>query len=123
MESIRPFHLAFPVTDIPKTRKWYQDILGCTIGRECERWIGGHPILNAGGNMIALPGVWNGRPTRTPMSRYPSEIIIKDLGNNDAVFSGRGIEPAWRAAEEIVRILRGAQVQDIAPDIMSSSTA
>jgi len=49
MESIRPFHLAFPVTDIPKTHKWYQEILGCTIGRASDRWIDfnlfGHQIV------------------------------------------------------------------------------
>ena len=49
MSSIRPFHLAFPVTDIQKTRKWYQDILGCKIGRESDTWIDfdlfGHQVV------------------------------------------------------------------------------
>lgn len=34
-----PFHLAFPVTDIEATRRFYVDILGCRVGREAERWI------------------------------------------------------------------------------------
>lgn len=34
-----PFHLAFPVTDIESTRRFYGEILGCAIGREAERWI------------------------------------------------------------------------------------
>ena len=33
------FHLAFPVYDIEKTRSFYVDILGCTVGREDKRWI------------------------------------------------------------------------------------
>lgn len=33
------FHLAFPVTDIEATRRFYVDILGCGVGREAERWI------------------------------------------------------------------------------------
>lgn len=33
------FHLAFPVFDIEKTRKFYTEILGCSVGREAERWI------------------------------------------------------------------------------------
>lgn len=33
------FHLAFPVLDIEKTRKFYVDVLGCTVGREDKRWI------------------------------------------------------------------------------------
>ena len=38
-KSIRPFHLAFPVLDIGKTKKWYTEILGCSVGRESEKWI------------------------------------------------------------------------------------
>ena len=34
-----PFHLAFPVTDLPATRRFYVDLLGCAVGRESERWI------------------------------------------------------------------------------------
>src|SRR4028119_1123221 len=37
--SIRPFHLAFPVTDLAVTRHFYETILGCTIGRTSETWI------------------------------------------------------------------------------------
>jgi len=33
------FHLAFPVHDIEATRKFYVDVLGCTIGRVGKRWI------------------------------------------------------------------------------------
>lgn len=33
------FHLAFPVTNIESTRRFYGDVLGCGIGREAERWI------------------------------------------------------------------------------------
>lgn len=37
---MRPrFHLAFPVTDIEATRRFFVDVLGCTLGREAERWI------------------------------------------------------------------------------------
>ncbi len=38
-QAIPPFHLAFPVTDLEATRAFYQDLLGCTIGRTSERWI------------------------------------------------------------------------------------
>ena len=37
--SLRPFHLAFPVSNIKETKKWYTKILGCSVGREAERWI------------------------------------------------------------------------------------
>ena len=38
-KTLRPFHLAFPIIDIEKTKKWYINILGCTIGRESEQWV------------------------------------------------------------------------------------
>ena len=34
-----PFHLAFPVTDLEQTRKFYVDVLGCTIGRHSDQWV------------------------------------------------------------------------------------
>jgi len=33
------FHLAFPVTDLEASRVFYTDILGCSTGRESDRWI------------------------------------------------------------------------------------
>jgi extradiol dioxygenase family protein len=38
-EPIRPFHIAFPVSDLEATRAFYRDALGCGVGREAERWI------------------------------------------------------------------------------------
>jgi extradiol dioxygenase family protein len=38
--STRPaFHLAFPVTDIEATRRFYGGLLGCPEGRSAARWI------------------------------------------------------------------------------------
>lgn len=34
-----PFHLAFPVNDLPATRSFYHELLGCPIGRQSDRWI------------------------------------------------------------------------------------
>ena len=39
MTSIRPFHVAFPVSDLQETRKFYENILNCKIGRTDEKWI------------------------------------------------------------------------------------
>lgn len=36
---MQPFHLAFPVSDIEKTRLFYRDLLGAKEGRSAERWI------------------------------------------------------------------------------------
>ena len=34
-----PFHLAFPVIDLPQTESFYKDLIGCKIGRTSDRWI------------------------------------------------------------------------------------
>jgi len=39
MKNRARFHLAFPVTDLEKTRLFYGNILGCTLGRESAHWI------------------------------------------------------------------------------------
>lgn len=44
-----PFHLAFPVKDIAKTRAFFEDLLGCEVGRSAERWID----FNFWGNQIS----------------------------------------------------------------------
>ena len=46
---MRPFHLAFPVTDLDQTERFYVDMLGCAIGRRTEHTINfnfhGHQIV------------------------------------------------------------------------------
>jgi extradiol dioxygenase family protein len=39
MTASPPFHLAFPVRDVPSTRAFYAGVLGCPVGRSAERWI------------------------------------------------------------------------------------
>lgn len=34
-----PFHLAFPVKDLSETKAFYGGLLGCTLGREAEKWV------------------------------------------------------------------------------------
>lgn len=33
------FHLAFPIKDLNKTKKFYVDVLGCSIGRNTATWM------------------------------------------------------------------------------------
>ena len=47
--SLRPFHIAFPVTDIAKARAFYGGILRCPEGRSDTDWVDfdlyGHQIV------------------------------------------------------------------------------
>ena len=46
---MRPFHLAFPVTDLNATRSFYVDVLQCSVGRSSDKWIDfdmfGHQVV------------------------------------------------------------------------------
>lgn len=39
MSSLRPFHLAIPVTDLEATRRFYRDVMGFEEGRSSDRWV------------------------------------------------------------------------------------
>lgn len=47
--AIAPFHLAFPVSDLARTRAFYGGLLGCPEGRSSDEWIDfdlfGHQIV------------------------------------------------------------------------------
>jgi extradiol dioxygenase family protein len=34
-----PFHLAFPIRDLEETRRFYCDLIGCSLGRTSDRWL------------------------------------------------------------------------------------
>ena len=36
---IRPFHLAIPVSNLEKSKGFYKDILGCSLGRSSGKWV------------------------------------------------------------------------------------
>lgn len=37
--KIQPFHLAIPVSDLDKCRKFYKEVLGCGEGRSSDHWV------------------------------------------------------------------------------------
>lgn len=49
MSSIPRFHLAFSVNDLGAARTFYEDVLGCSVGRSDAHWIDfdfyGHQIV------------------------------------------------------------------------------
>ena len=38
-DNLLPFHLAIPVNDLEKSRKFYKNILGCEEGRSSDHWV------------------------------------------------------------------------------------
>ena len=49
MNTLAPFHLAFPVDDLARARSFYGGVLGCAEGRSSSEWIDfdffGHQIV------------------------------------------------------------------------------
>ncbi|WP_424681671.1 VOC family protein [Frateuria sp. YIM B11624] len=49
MNTLPPFHLAFPVTSLADARAFYGELLGCPEGRSSEHWVDfdfhGHQIV------------------------------------------------------------------------------
>ena len=49
MAKITPFHIAVPVRDIPESRAFYTNVLGCREGRSAETWVDfdmfGHQVV------------------------------------------------------------------------------
>lgn len=47
--ALPPFHFAFPVNDLEKTREFYGKILGCSEGRSSDLWVDfnlyGHQVV------------------------------------------------------------------------------
>lgn len=37
--SLRPFHLAIPVYDVPLARAFYRDVFQLEEGRSCDQWV------------------------------------------------------------------------------------
>ena len=50
LSTLSPFHLAIPVSDLLETASFYEDVLGCTRGRESAAWID----LNLFGHQLVL---------------------------------------------------------------------
>lgn len=93
---MRPFHLAFPVRNIDETRRFYTQVLACSVGREDTRWID----FNFYGHQI---------------SAHLSEEFEKEIGKNtvdDKAVPLRhfGIILQWQHWQELVERLRSFDI-------------
>lgn len=74
MQSAARFHLAFPVTDLEATRRFYTEILECRIGREDDRWIDfdffGHQITAHLTGEMPNPGTNEVDGKQVPVSHF-----------------------------------------------------
>lgn len=71
-----PFHLAFPVKDLEATRDFFENLLGCEIGRTSERWID----INFWGNQISAHLTANGDSEAPTNHVDGKEVPVKHFG-------------------------------------------
>ncbi len=71
-----PFHLAFPVRDLLETRKFYEELLGCSVGRTSDRWID----FNFWGNQITAHLVDNHQEEAPANAVDGKSVPVKHFG-------------------------------------------
>lgn len=73
---MQPFHLAFPVHDLVKTRAFYENLLGCSVGRTSDRWID----FNFWGNQITAHLVDAAEEAETTNAVDGHAVPVKHFG-------------------------------------------
>ena len=83
MNKITPFHLAFTVYNLNKTKEFYKNVLGCRVGRSAERWIDfdfyGHQITaHLSTNDNKLRDINEVDSKKVPVSHFGLILLWKD---------------------------------------------
>ena len=74
--SLSPFHLAIPVIDLEKTKQFYLDYLGCSLGRSSSSWVD----LNFFGHQLVLHKVAETTETENHNQVDGQEIPVPHFG-------------------------------------------
>lgn len=93
---MRPFHLAFPVDDLDKTREFYTKILGCNEGRSSDRWIDfdlyGHQLVAHLVDTLVNIETNQVDGDRVPVSHFGVILEMKDWDNLAKRLKSSGIK-------------------------------
>ena len=93
--SLPPFHLAFPVVDLERTRSFYTEILGCSCGRESESWID----FNFYGHQIVAH-----------LAEQMPEVATNRVDGKDVPAYHFGVVLEWEQWQELAQRLQSADV-------------
>ena len=88
---LRPFHLAIPVANLEKAKKFYTDLLGCAIGRSSETWID----LNFYGHQLVIH-----------LSNIENNTTYNNVDLHSVPVPHFGIILTWNAWNKISRTLK-----------------
>ncbi|WP_437929175.1 VOC family protein [Sorangium sp. So ce291] len=107
MTQAPPFHLAFPVSDLEATRRFYVDVLGCRVGREATRWID----FDFFGHQISAHLVDENRVDENRVDGAGAVLPTNPVDGKDVPVRHFGAILEWRAWHALVERLRGLGVQ------------
>ena len=100
MSTLTPFHLAFPVDDLPRARAFYGGLLGCAEGRSSNEWIDfdffGHQIV---AHLVAHP-----LPQKNPAQHNP-------VDGHDVPVPHFGVVLDWADFHTLATRLQGGGMQ------------
>ena len=97
MLSLRPFHAAYPVNDIQKSKYFYQHVLGCEIGRFTSSWID----FNFFGHQLVFH----------QFTDAASVELIQDLDTKSVPIPHFGVVLNWKDWDSFIERLRSFDVQ------------
>ncbi|HTN85311.1 MAG TPA: VOC family protein [Sorangium sp.] len=107
MTQAPPFHLAFPVSDLEATRRFYVDVLGCRVGREAARWID----FDFFGHQISAHLVDKARVDEARVDEVAAVLPTNPVDGKDVPVRHFGAILEWRAWHALVERLRELGVQ------------
>jgi hypothetical protein len=96
----RPFHYSFNVRDLPSTRRFYGELLGCREGRSTQTWVD----FDFFGNQISAH---LGEPSVTRDTGRVEEVAVP--------MPHFGALLGWEEFQEVARRLAAAEVTFIIP--------
>jgi uncharacterized protein len=99
MKALRPFHIAYPVNDLNRTKDFYGNVLGCNEGRSTDNWIDfdffGHQLV-----FHLDPG-------------YRQPDVENVVDNHNVPVPHFGVILAWDDWQGVIDRLRNSNIQFI----------
>lgn len=98
--AIQPFHLAIPVTNLQKARKFYAETLACEEGRTSETWVD----FNFFGHQLVIH-------YKSVAETRANGIFHNRVDGHDILVPHFGVVLNWDDWESLERRLRSADVE------------
>ncbi|WP_224483736.1 VOC family protein [Robertkochia aurantiaca] len=97
MSNIQPFHLAIPVDDLDKCRKFYRDTLKCPEGRSSDLWVD----FDFFGHQLVI----HHKPREESVRAHTNPVDGKDVP-----VPHFGVVLKWEDFHNLVKSLREAEI-------------